>query len=105
MWTLGAVDTAGREPGAAEGPAPRVVLIGRPGCHLCDDARAVVAAVCARLGVAWLDAALADRPEWGDRYADLIPVVLVDGKEVACWRVDAGVLAAAIGDDGRRLSE
>ena len=31
-------------------PAARVTLYTRPGCHLCDDARAVVAAVCAELG-------------------------------------------------------
>ena len=30
--------------------APRVLLYAKPGCHLCDDARAVVERVCAELG-------------------------------------------------------
>ena len=28
----------------------RVRLLSKPGCHLCDDARLVVASVCAELG-------------------------------------------------------
>ena len=30
--------------------SPRITLYSRPGCHLCDDARAVIARVCADLG-------------------------------------------------------
>ena len=33
------------------GPMTRVTLYGKPGCHLCDDARAIVQPVCAELGV------------------------------------------------------
>ena len=33
----------------------RVRLLGRAGCHLCDDARVVVAEVCGSLGVEWMD--------------------------------------------------
>jgi hypothetical protein len=68
--------------------AERVVLIGRPGCHLCDDARSIVAEVCAEAGVAWREESLADHPHWAARYSELIPVVLVDGHEHASWRVD-----------------
>ncbi len=35
--------------------APRVTLLGKPGCHLCDDARAVIAAVTAELGEAYAE--------------------------------------------------
>jgi hypothetical protein len=30
-----------------------ITLLSRPGCHLCDDARAVIASVAAELGVSW----------------------------------------------------
>jgi len=31
----------------------RITLLGKPGCHLCDDARAVVARVAEDLAVPW----------------------------------------------------
>ncbi len=77
-------------------PTPRVRLFGRPGCHLCDDARRVVEAVCADRGVGWEEQAIDADPALLTAYAHLIPVVLVDGVEVAHWRVDATTLADAL---------
>lgn len=74
----------------------RVVLISKPGCHLCDEARIVVEQVCGEAGVAWREDSLLDNPHWAARYAAWIPVVLVDGKEHATWRVDPGGLRAAL---------
>jgi hypothetical protein len=83
--------------------APRVELIGREGCHLCDDARAVVTAVTADLGEAFVERDLDADPALAARYADEIPVVLVDGQQVAFWRVDPDQLRAALtGRDRRR---
>jgi hypothetical protein len=76
--------------------ATRVVLVGRDGCHLCDDAREVVAAVCAALDVTWSEVALDDHPDLTAAYAEKIPVVLVDGAEHAYWRVDPGALRRAL---------
>ena len=73
-----------------------MILVGKPGCHLCDDARAVVAAVCAGEGVAWAEISILDDPELADRYAEQIPVVLLDGVVHDFWRVDAGRLRAAL---------
>jgi hypothetical protein len=67
---------------------PRVILIGKPGCHLCDDARAVVAAVCAETGTSWTEVSILDDPELADLYAEQIPVVLVDDVVHDFWRVD-----------------
>lgn len=74
----------------------RVILVGKPGCHLCDDARAIVAAVCEETGVAWGEVSILDDPELADRYAEQIPVVLVDGVVHDFWRVDAGRLRQAV---------
>jgi hypothetical protein len=41
----------------------RVTLIGKPGCHLCDDARAVVAAVTGELGDGFEERNILDAPD------------------------------------------
>ena len=33
----------------------RVTLLSKPGCHLCDDARDVIATVCAEMGTNWTE--------------------------------------------------
>ena len=79
---------------------PRVRLIGRAGCHLCDDARQVVADVTAALGEGFDEVSIDDDPRLRERYAELIPVVLVDGRQHDYWRVDPERLRAALA--GRR---
>ncbi|MEV1010164.1 glutaredoxin family protein [Streptomyces sp. NPDC049881] len=90
-----------RSAGAARpvtAPADRLVtLIGRPGCHLCDDARAVVEAVCAETGAAWEEKDITADEELHRLYWEQIPVVLVDGEQHDFWRVDAGRLRRALG--------
>jgi glutaredoxin len=76
---------------------PRVTLYSRPGCHLCDDARAVIAAVCADLGEAYEEVDITTDDDLEDRYRDEIPVTLVDGRQHDFWRVDAARLRAALG--------
>ena len=77
-------------------PKPRVTLIGRPGCHLCDDARAVITSVCSDLGVGWDERSIDDDPELYDRYWEQIPVTLVDGAPHDVWRVDPARLRQAL---------
>lgn len=77
-------------------PAPRVTLIGKPDCHLCDDARAVIAAVCAETGNAWEERSILDDPALAAEHWDRIPVVLVDGRAHDFWRVDAARLRSAL---------
>jgi glutaredoxin len=76
---------------------PRVTLYSRPGCHLCDDARAVIAAVCADLGEAYEEVDITTDDDLEDRYRDEIPVTLVDGRQHDFWRVDAARLRTALG--------
>ena len=75
---------------------PRVTLYGRPGCHLCDDARAVVERVCAELGESYEEISILDDPALLERYAEEIPVTLVDGRQVYFWRVDEDRLRVAL---------
>lgn len=75
---------------------PRIVLLGRPGCHLCEDARDVVQRVAADLGVSWEERSTDDDPELAERYAEQIPVTLVDGRQHDFWRVDEARLRSAL---------
>ena len=74
----------------------RVTLVGKPDCHLCDEARAVVAAVCAETGEAYVELSILDDPELADQYWEQIPVTLVDGAQHDFWHVDEARLRAAL---------
>ena len=76
--------------------ATRVQLLTRPGCHLCDDARPVVASVCAELAVAWTEVDITTDPVLLDRYWEQIPVTFVDGAQHDFWHVDAARLRSAL---------
>jgi glutaredoxin len=89
--------TAGGAGPAGTAGEPRVVLIGKPGCHLCETARDVVRSVTAELGVGWREVSILDDPELAERYAEQIPVVIVDGREHDYWRVDERRLRQALG--------
>ena len=76
--------------------AARVRLVGRAGCHLCDDARVVVERVCAELGETFEEVSIDDDADLAARYADEIPVTFVDGRRHDFWRVDETRLRAAL---------
>jgi hypothetical protein len=76
--------------------ATRVVLIGKPECHLCDDARATIEKVCDELDVQWLELSILDDPALASQYFELIPVTLVDGKPHDQWRVNENRLRSAL---------
>ena len=82
--------------GGQEAPAPRVRLYSRPGCHLCDDARVVVAAVCAELGEEFEEVSIDDDPALRERFGEEIPVTFLDGRQHDFWRVSAERLRAAL---------
>jgi hypothetical protein len=75
---------------------PRVTLLTRPGCHLCADARAVVARVAADLGVGWEERDITASADDLARYSDMIPVTLVDGVQHDFWRVSEERLRSAL---------
>jgi Glutaredoxin-like domain (DUF836) len=82
----------------AESPKEhRITLLGKPGCHLCDDARAVVARVAEDLAVPWEERSILGDAELMAEYGEEIPVVLIDGRQHTFWRVDEQRLRAALG--------
>nr|WP_217499278.1 glutaredoxin family protein [Leifsonia sp. C5G2] len=78
-----------------------MTLIGKPGCHLCDDAREVVRSVIAELpagapAVTVEERDILQEPDLHEKYVEDIPVVLVDGRMHTYWRVDPVRLRTAI---------
>lgn len=74
----------------------RVRLLTKPGCHLCDDARRVVAEVCDDLGEEFTEVDILTDEELTKTYGDQIPVTFVDGHQHDFWRVDPVRLRAAL---------
>ena len=70
-----------------------VTLYGKPGCHLCDEARAALAS----LEVAVNEVDVSVDPRLHAEYGERIPVVEVDGMEVAQFVVDVSAVRAALG--------
>ncbi len=75
-----------------DGSAVRLTLFGRPGCHLCDDARAVLD----RVGAAYDEVDIEADDELFRRYLERIPVVVLDGEELFAFFVDEGALRARL---------
>jgi len=59
----------------------RVTLYGRPGCHLCEEARAAVAAARGRRDFALEEVDISLDPRLERRYGERIPVVAIDGDD------------------------
>jgi glutaredoxin len=65
-----------------------LVLYGRPGCHLCDDARAVLE----RVGHPFDEVDIEADDDLLRRYLERIPVVALDGEELFDHFVDEAAL-------------
>jgi hypothetical protein len=74
----------------------RVLVLTRPGCHLCDQAVEVVSRVCAETGTGWTTTDITTDPELLRRYTDEVPVTFVDGAQHDFWAVDPARLRAAL---------
>jgi glutaredoxin len=82
----------------------RVVVYGREGCHLCEEAVAVVARVCAETGYSWTEVDVdtdagpdgEGEGDLADRFSEEVPVTFVDGRQHDFWRVDETRLRTAL---------
>ena len=89
--------TGGAAPGQRRAARHRAItLLSRPGCHLCDDARAIIARVAGELGVPWEERDITRSADDLRAYGDQIPVTLIDGVQHDFWRVSEDRLRAAL---------
>jgi glutaredoxin len=79
-----------------------LILYGRPGCHLCDDARAVLA----RVGTPFQEIDITTDDVLHAAYLERIPVVMLDGEVRFEYFVDEAALRRLLSkvalDDDRR---
>ena len=73
-----------------------ITLIGKPGCHLCEEARAVVVTVAAETGAQWQEISILDDPLLADEYWEQIPVIKVDDRVIAFWKITPEQLRSAL---------
>ena len=74
----------------------RVTLYGRDGCHLCDDARAALERVRARVPFTLDEVDIETDDALHARYLERIPVVALDGEELFDYFVDEARLEARL---------
>ncbi len=69
-------------------------MVVRQGCHLCEVAESDLARVLGRFNAEYPDTEyevelleVDSKPEF-EKYTDEIPVLIINGKQVAFWRID-----------------
>ena len=66
---------------------PRLTLYSRPGCHLCDDMKHVIESVGKRVPLTLDVVDISTDQALVDRYGLEIPVLLIEGKKAAKYRL------------------
>jgi glutaredoxin len=73
-----------------------VVLYGRPGCHLCDDAREILLRVRESVPFELREIDIEGDDALHAAYLERIPVVAIDGIEMFEFFVDESALRASV---------
>jgi hypothetical protein len=80
---------------------PALTLYSRPGCHLCDDMKAVVERVALSVPLTIEVVDITTDPVLEARYGLEIPVLLIEGKRAAKYRVSEDELTRILGGRAR----
>jgi len=70
---------------------PEIILIeiySRPGCHLCDDAKAVLERVRRRYPFTLKEINIETNPELQKTYGTEVPVITINGNKAYKYRID-----------------
>jgi len=79
-----------------------ITIYSKPGCHLCDEMKAVVQRACANdTSIVLEEIDISTDPELTSRYEIEIPVLMVDGKKAAKYRISEETLAQIL--SGRKF--
>jgi hypothetical protein len=71
---------------------PRLTLYSKPGCHLCDRMKDVIESVRTRMPLTIDVVDISTKQDLMDLYGLEIPVLLIDGRKAATYRVTEGEL-------------
>ena len=86
-------------------PPPRVLVYTKPGCHLCDDMLDLLHSTLRTRGVSVTERNIALDLDDFERYKHDIPVLVIDGREVARHRIGEAALVSALDAAGLRRTE
>jgi hypothetical protein len=75
-----------------------LTLVGKPGCHLCEEMRTVVLQVLSGTAIELLELNVEDDAALEARYVFEIPVLLLDGQEILRYRTTEAELRQRLGD-------
>jgi glutaredoxin len=78
------------------GPGIVVTLYTRPGCHLCEEAKAAIGPVLEEFGAVVREVNIDEETELKERYGWDIPVIFIGERKVAKHRVDVGKFRRAM---------
>jgi hypothetical protein len=82
-------------------PLPRLTLLGRAWCHLCDDMRNALRPLAAKQPFELEVVDIDGEPELERRYGEDIPVLLAGDTELCRHRLDAARVAEYLANTGR----
>jgi len=83
-----------------EASIPRVVLYRAEGCHLCERARAQLAALRAELDFRLTEVEITGDPELEARYREWLPVVEIDGEQAFVYYVPLDAFRRRLAQSG-----
>lgn len=75
---------------------PHLELLTKPGCHLCEDARATVAQVAGEFGLGYTEVNIEENPDLMQQHAVEIPVLKINGRVHDFWQVNPKRLTRAL---------
>lgn len=78
------------------GEKPTVTLFTRKGCHLCDKAKEVIEDLQSKINFNYEECDIETKDEWTENYGLMIPVVLINGKEIQYGQIDRTTLSNAL---------
>ena len=73
-------------------PRDRLTLYTKPGCCLCDEAKATLMALCDELSFELLEIDITTDPMTYEAFHEEIPVAYLDGRKLFKYRVDPTLL-------------
>ena len=79
-----------------------ITLYSRPGCHLCEEMKSVVSRVAALMPIALAEVDISSDPDLERQYGGEIPVLFVDGRKAAKYRIGEDELIRILA--GRSIS-
>lgn len=82
-----------------------LTLYTRPGCHLCEDMKAVIARVAAQTPLSLEEIDISADPELETRYGLDIPVLAVGERRIAKYRIGERELLRALEARGERAAQ